>query len=566
MNRKNLLRNFIAKSLAKTPEIWQMKLISERDLCNLARDRGLTFWCLDNDIKLLWQTGLLKADLIASETKLKMDKVVYLKKDEYKGYIYKDNRDYVEDEKGLAGIFKRLPEIPQNIQLLFHPFRYFVLYQIEEKLKLNFSRTQILTNPKGLNSLVDGHIKFFQEWTSSKNFREQFQEINDNTDLAVSCEPYTFQKVFGFHTIQIRHYDNPELSNQEYYEKVKEYSNDHKKILETIGLEQIKKAHSEFCIEAQSIDGNIDIHRTLRFSEKDFRLKKIKGKLGGAMYILAMAEMIRRAAENNFNIELPEEDEIGFYFGVRQSKEFRYGAQRLIDDKKARREFLRGFGLDYTIRLRWYVEGYTEFGALKSILGNHHYIELINLKGLIVAGGGKGLAFKDNLLNDLRNSIYSWVLLDTDNQDYVNVLRNSVKTEEMFGMFFLSKPDFEFDNFTTKELVEVIWQWAEEYNVEKGQKQKLIEATVTTESSSDFFKAVDSTILHQPQIKKGEVWGEKLMRYADKHPKREDTKKERHIIRAIRCALHSYPCNYQMARKDGKVDVNTGDIVYPKNK
>jgi hypothetical protein len=302
----------------------------------------------------------------------------------------------------------------------------------------------------------------------------------------------------------------------------------------------------------------------LRFTEKDFRLKKITGRLGGSMYLLAMAEMIRRTTERVFNTELPEEDEIGYFHGGGAVKKHKYGTPRIIDNVTARREFIRNYGLDYTIRLRWYVEGYTEFGALKAVLGNHPNIELINLKGLIVAAGNKGLAFKENLLGDLKNAVYSWVTIDTDDQNIVNILLNAVRADEMFGMFFLSKPDFEFDNFTARELAEVVWEWAKEFDVEEEQKLQLFEQTALTKSSGAFFSAIDRTILYQPQIRKGEVWGEKLMKYADEHPLKEDTGHERPIIRAIRSALHSYDCNYQLGRAEGKVDINTGNIIYPK--
>lgn len=559
------LQDFLAASLAEDSGIWQMKLLSDRGLCDFARDRGLSFWCMDETIKKLWQTALLKADLIVSESEIEIDKIVFVKRDEYGRYIYKDSRETVEETGGMCGIFQNLPAFPADAQLLFHPFRYFVLYQIEEKFKLNVSRTLVLQNPDGYYKLVESHIAVIQKWTTGEGFREQFQKMNYHIDVAIGCEPFTFQQLFGFRSVRVQDYDNPQADDELYWKNLEQYTVEFTEMFRAIELEEIKNIHSRFCIEAQSLDRNIDIHRILRFTEKDFRLKKITGRLGGTMYLLAMAEMIRRAAEKIFETEFFEEDEIGFFHGVGAVKKHKYGRHRIIDNVAARREFIRNYGLDHTIRLRWYVEGYTEFGALNAVLGSHSNIELINLKGLIVAAGNKGLAFKENLLGDLKNSIYSWVTIDNDDQNIVNILLNAVKADEMFGMFFRSDPDFEFGNFTAGELAEIVWRWAKEFDVEEEQKPQLIKLTSSTGSSSEFFKAVEQAIPYQPQICKGATWGEKLMKYADEHPLRKDTDAERQIIRAIRSALHSYDCNYQLARAEGKVDVETGNIIYPKD-
>jgi hypothetical protein len=52
----------IAKSITQRQFIWQMKFITADELYKFARDRGLSFWCLDGDIRWLWQIGLLRAD------------------------------------------------------------------------------------------------------------------------------------------------------------------------------------------------------------------------------------------------------------------------------------------------------------------------------------------------------------------------------------------------------------------------------------------------------------------------------------------------------------------------
>lgn len=67
------------------------------------------------------------------------------------------------------------------------------------------------------------------------------------------------------------------------------------------------------------------------------------------------AEVLRRSAEMVFETELPEEDQLGFGFGMERVKKNRYGTQRLLESFDAKTRFIRDLGLDYTVRLRWLV-------------------------------------------------------------------------------------------------------------------------------------------------------------------------------------------------------------------
>lgn len=101
---------------------------------------------------------------------------------------------------------------------------------------------------------------------------------------------------------------------------------------------------------------NTDVHMILQLGNEKLRLN-LEGRLGGAMLFRTMAEFLRQAIEKVFAIQLPEED------GWRDTaKEKLFGSNRLFDgDKNATYELLRQRGLGYGPRLRWYVEGQTEF-------------------------------------------------------------------------------------------------------------------------------------------------------------------------------------------------------------
>ena len=91
---------------------------------------------------------------------------------------------------------------------------------------------------------------------------------------------------------------------------------DCRSLLVTLGLDRIKDVLCELCREAENLEPNDDIRRLIRLTKR-YRIERIKGRLGGSVYLLSMAEMIRRAAETAFETELPEEDEFGYGGGKR---------------------------------------------------------------------------------------------------------------------------------------------------------------------------------------------------------------------------------------------------------
>ena len=265
-----------------------------------------------------------------------------------------------------------------------------------------------------------------------------------------------------------------------------------------------------------------------------------------------------------FATELPEEDEMGYSWEAGDLKDYYYGAQRLTDNHKAKSEFLRDLGLDYSVRLRWYVEGDTELSAIKSELGYHPAVEIINLRGSVAAKQGRGLSFKENLLNDINRSVYSWVSLDGDVDDNLRVLKKAVENDEMFGMFFVSYPDFEFANFTLDELVEILWDIASENGAEPSEKQELVERTSSARTGKELFKLARQAVTALGRADKGDVWGKKLMSFAQKNPQMKQSdgsSRDRPVIEAIYEALHTIDCNYYLSRKECRVDITTGRIV-----
>ena len=121
---------------------------------------------------------------------------------------------------------------------------------------------------------------------------------------------------------------------------------------------------SNFVGRPRVLEPNDDIRRLLRLTKR-YWIERVKGKLGGSIYLLTMAEMIRRTAERAFETEFPEEDELGIgeLEEAASFKEDFYGARRVMDSHEAKSNFLQDLNLDCGVRLRWYVEGNTELDA-----------------------------------------------------------------------------------------------------------------------------------------------------------------------------------------------------------
>lgn len=113
--------SLVARWIVERQFIWQIRFISSNDLCNLARDRGLSYWALNDDIQRLWQSGLLKADLVISQGPLNLGGLSLIDQNDEGEFFYADNRGLILRSEGLGGIMEELEAFPPTISLMFHP-------------------------------------------------------------------------------------------------------------------------------------------------------------------------------------------------------------------------------------------------------------------------------------------------------------------------------------------------------------------------------------------------------------------------------------------------------------
>ena len=441
------------KLVSRGDPLRQMKLMKPSQLSRFAKDRSVGFW--NTHIEWLWQIGLLRADLIASTEPIEQQGLVNIGNDE-RQLVYADLRPILHKPEGWTDALSEPGQVRDDIQLRFHPLRYFVLHHLERVLGLHVAPIQILA-AEHYTRLVNREVKEFGKWSASQEFSERITYWNDLATLAIVTEPCVYEAIFHRFSIPVQ------IEEESFRVALGDYCKSLSELYKRLKKVQIHQFRQDLCIAAELLDHNPGVHTLLRLGSGEMRLK-LRGKLGGALLIKAMAEMIRRAAEYYSDVELPEEDELGLGSWRKDAKQKVYGSPRIFDgDRSVSLEVVRQSLLDYGARLRWYVEGSTEYGAIQRIVQPYSVgIEVINLRGQFVEKGAKGLAFRESLREDLKQSVFSFVTLDGDQEDNIRLVRAAAQNDDFCGRFFVHSPDFEFANFTLTELEEIIWNIAEE--------------------------------------------------------------------------------------------------------
>jgi hypothetical protein len=538
--------------------IWQMRLLDDSTLDTFANHRGVMSFFLGRYIRDIWQIGLLNADIVSSPSRLGVAGLTLITEGESAEYLYADERVFEHRSMGLGNAMEEIQPISLDVKLRFHPFRYYVLYNLDRMLRLNISPIQMLAAPDRYAGMLESEIQRFQELSVDSRFAKAVRSWNTDAALLIATEPCWFERLFG--VIKYSPFDGVDSQR----EQIRAHWADVARCYEAVGLEQVKKLHQGLCFAAESLDPNRNVHTMLRLMPGESRLKELKGNLGGAVCLLTMAEMLRRAAEEVFQTTLGEEDERGFGPASRVAKERMYGAERILDaDRGVKNQFLRTLGLDYGLRLRWYVEGDTEFHAIETMLGGYTAVELVNLRGHVAQKAGKGVAFRDSLRNDLKAGTFSFVSVDGDRSDYGRTVRKAAKDDEICGMFFISAPDFEFQNFTPAELEEILWSFAAEMGTDGADRSLLHTSVLNTRSAKEMLAAAQRAL---PELRgvigKGETWGKALGAFAWDDPEITDQRtgeaQTRPIVEAVRYALHSVTADYRSSRSRYRVDPSTG--------
>jgi len=460
--------------ITKHQRIWQMDFLDANKLADLSRARGLSFF--EENITELWQLGLLKADIITSNKMHKEPDLIYRgSQSQTEYFIYSDERELPRRIEEWGNAKESLEAFDKNLKLVFHPFRYYVLYQLDKLLRFGVSPMQVFYQ-NGYNLINSLLLNTLNTFFSSDNFIASINRWNDIASLAIIAEPYIYKEVFQL--IKFRH-NHGRAIDEQYMTKTRQvvdryWTQDVQILYQSIGTSVLESIHQELCVATQMLDPNRWIHTLLCLGKSQLRVE-LEGNLGGALVLRTMAEMIRRATEKAFVVTLREEDEVGLGWVPENIKERLYGSNRLLDDNDAAEAFLRRYDLHYGLHMRFYTEGDTEQAAFDyafKALGIRG-IEIINLGGVVAQKRGKGVAFRDSLLSDINLHVFSIVVIDRERSDFFNPVKKSAADNEICGGFFLAEIDFEFANFTSSELEEIICEIAKDKDHDLAKQDRL---------------------------------------------------------------------------------------------
>lgn len=542
----------VARWMKHHGEIWQADLLSHEELASFAAERDVRFRA--EHIALLWQVGLLRADLIRATRKLRGQGFVHVGTDDEGRDLYADARPYRRRRAGWIDIGVGRRQLPPSVDLLFHPFRFYVLSHLQRQLETGIDPMQLLIGADNAHKVLDRVIEVRRRVWSAKANPEAVRRWNATVALVVAIEPCVYERLYG--TFRWPWYMDEHTQRQLVAEQARDLADE----LRHIGVEELTRIHTTLCIHTALLDRNQSVQLLLRLSTGE-RRTRLRGHLGGALTVRAMAEALRRMTEDVFGVQLPEEDEIGHGQWDPGVREMLYGTARVIDGgRAARREVLRGWGLDQSVRTRWYVEGRTELGAIRSAVGGDYLtgIEVVDLHGQVVQRGGRGIAFRESLNADERAGVFSVISIDGDVSDNLRVVRQAARDDVFCGLFFISQPDFEFASFTLDELEAVLWELATEHGA--GDRERLHAALAGTTTAKELMQRAQRTLPSLVQATKGEGWGEALIRYGLAHPEYADGT-VRPVVHAVRTVMRGSGANFRWTRLHNRTDPETGQLV-----
>jgi hypothetical protein len=571
---------------AKRWPIWQMDLLNAKQLARYCNERGAQIpQSSGRYIENLWQLGLLRADYIESRTGLECEGLVQVGTNAAGSHLYADTRTTPTRPEGWVGCAVGIERLDPRIQLRFHPLRFYVVqYVLHPVGRFPAARPNISPIGSFMTADVDSYknfigqlLEYFDEYSRSLAFQSYVDHLHDVARLAIATEPCVFARIFGTQRLLILYPNEFGISVEEFRKLSEDERIDkgwavHERLLDEqrieladyyrqIGLPRLREVHQGLCINAEVLNRSKDVLTLLRLA-RGRRPLEIRDQVGAGLLVRIMAEVVRRFTEEVFETSLPEEDEQGFGFTPTNMKKDRYGSNRVLDgERSVANAFVRGFGLDYGVRVRWYVEGHTEWGALGAVFGRFGGtgVELHNLRARVVSKGRTG--FESNLQTDLEGKVFSFVMVDGDRKDYVDAIRKAAEEDRICGRFFIQEPDFEFANFTKEELEQILWEYAEEHGALPEEMKQLHEAVRHTSSGREFVEKAKRVLTERfRDFRRNQDWGDRLMTFAWDNPERPDGEM-RPVIEAVWAAQRGLQANFDYEQANFRVDPETGDTV-----
>lgn len=432
----------------------------------------------------------------------------------------------------------------------FHPFRIYPFLRAIKLCNLNITASSSL-NRDSFQNFLNGAIGFLP---SLKVIESEVKLADQVSNLAILLEPLFWPKITSKTTLS-----SPNcLSLGEFEVQLKPYNDKVLEFIKGLDPEIWQSYHERLRIEAARLDDNHELYILLRLSPWVKR-KNIKGNIGGALWLRHIAEVIRLAFEEVHGVQWSEEDEA---FGIWRegAKTKLYGSERPIQNALTTRPHIAfEFGLHTGSPVRWYVEGDTEYQAASYVLPKAALagIEFINLKGVFKENANAPMRFEDHLKNDRELKRFSFISFDADRMDNVKLLKKHIEQNNIVGYVNLNQPDFEFENFSVDELIEIAIQLDgtlgfDSKSLLSGNKQDI-------NSGRTFEKYYIEHSARKISLK-GKEWGEALAKYAFENPLKADTGLKRTFIETIDQVLLARRVSYDYQRDYFEIDPNNFQI------
>jgi hypothetical protein len=340
-------------------EIWQMRLLRADELGSFARDRGLPFGIFD-DVSLLWRAGLLHADIVVAKRQLSRKGFRRLGQ-RHGSWWYADERVWPRRKDGWRNLASSSPAIPAGVTLLFHPFRYYVLWHLAGALGYQVASIQPLLNAAATASLLEQVLASVFRWSGREQAAQSLNRWDGLARLAIALEPGFLPDVT--HTLRWPGHS----SEEEQRKRIDKHRRDLRRTCRRIGEAELDGARLTLCEAGQRIDPNVELQTLIRLSASDFR-DRIRGHVGGALLVRTMAELIRFACEDIWQKQLTEEDEVGRGPLTSELKEELYGGKRVVGESSHEEAFIRSIRLHRGTCVRLYTEGQTESSAFETAI------------------------------------------------------------------------------------------------------------------------------------------------------------------------------------------------------
>lgn len=494
----------------------------------LLSESNLATWCRDRDIhaspvgelEALWRLGWLRADQVDIMHR------------HYKRR-FRRRPERLQDQRELTELAAPAGRWRKQV-LYFHPFRSYTISKLTrtKEWRQVISKGLYQRRPKGKGRSLR-RFKRPSRLLKDGPFCESIDKWNGVVDLAILLEPIYWPDITS-------HYRGRRIDS----EGTEEWEAFRAKVLTvfaSISKERIESTHGELRREAALIDRNGEIYLLIRAMDWD-RRKEIRDSIGRAMWIRHMAELIRLAYEEVYSEKLPHEDvAFGIWFqGMRESL---YGSEYPLENiPEMVRRMTPRLGIASSVRVRFYVEGDTEEGALEAGLTGFlgYGVEVVNLRAQ-----GWGTWLQQELENDVQANRLSMFMLDRDRKEPLKSLRFYAESGLIVGMVFQNEPDLELGCFSISQLVEATKYYEAAMGADFPTELKV--SDFEGASTGGQFSARYQKLRLAPSPK-SKLWGEALMQAAFDSPGEEEAEGKR-LVQAVMCAIRGTTADYEYIAK-----------------